>query len=249
MLHFHPTTHLSFDFFPYYLQIIHKPIPIGYRFITRILIHSILFARWILFGNFFPLSWNQCFDHEIHHLHALFIYLFSLSCVFVFASWVILILLVSYYWTYFYIYCYDTDDIHHNNPANQKKNKKQKSVKNLTHKNNPKQTCGQSSDGEQPSDLLWRLQDLLHGLVRVLPDLLADWWINPEELWRIPLRLLPSSGNQSGASDALRRRTRTPRCVVRTRQTRRPYVLSPLSLSLSSSSHSLYPKENQLIIK
>ena len=82
------------------------------------------------------------------------------------------------------------------------------------------------SVGEQSSDLLWRLQDLLHGFVRILPAVLVDGRSDPEELRWVPLRLLPSSGHQSGATDAIRRLARTSRRVVRTRQKRRPYVVS-----------------------
>ena len=83
-----------------------------------------------------------------------------------------------------------------------------------------------NSVGEQSSDLLWRLQDLLHGFVRILPAVLVDGRSDPEELRWVPLRLLPSSGHQSGATDAIRRLARTSRRVVRTRQKRRPYVVS-----------------------
>lgn len=88
-----------------------------------------------------------------------------------------------------------------------------------THKNT-------KSVGEQSSDLLWWLQDLLHGFVRILPAVLADGRIDPEELRRFPVCLLPSAGHQSGATDSLRRLARTSRRLVRTRQKRRPYVVS-----------------------
>lgn len=89
-----------------------------------------------------------------------------------------------------------------------------------------KKMARNKSVGEQPADLLWRLQDLLHGFVRVLPAVLVDGRSDPEELRRVPVRLLPPAGHQSGAAHALRRLTRTSRRVVRTRQKRRPYVVS-----------------------
>ena len=101
-----------------------------------------------------------------------------------------------------------------------------KKTKKKNKKSNHKIQSRTKSVGEQSSDLLWRLQDLLHGFVRILPAVLVDGRSDPEELRWVPLRLLPSSGHQSGATDAIRRLARTSRRVVRTRQKRRPYVVS-----------------------